>query len=177
MSSNTSAGSSRLTNNCETCEKIKSDHQLDKSCSQSYSSDYEEESPSPTQSENDKATPQSLDSMRLNLNSRLERDNRSSSRSRKPQALQQNKTFSSEKIREIERRNAMLVDKILYHNRRPNQYKSTAVYVPKITSSEINRRRHQEKIIRENEVSCRSWVKLNLWHLFFFRYCSKKSNL
>lgn len=158
MSGNSSASSSKLTNNCKTCEKIKSEHQLDNSCSQSYSSDYEEESPSPIQSENDKATPESLDSMRLSLNtnSRLERDNRSSSRSRKPQALQQNKTFSSEKIREIERRNAMLVDKILYHNRRPNQYKTTAVYVPKITSSEINRRRHQEKISRENEVSCRS---------------------
>lgn len=154
MSSNSSAGSSKLTNNCETCEKIKSDHQLDKICSQSYSSDYEEETPSLTQSENDKTTPESLGSMRLSLNTnnRLERD-RNSSRSRKPQ---QNKTFSSEKIRDIERRNAMLVDKILYHNRRPNQYKTTAVYVPKITSSEINRRRHQEKISRENEVSCRS---------------------
>ncbi|KAL1506830.1 hypothetical protein ABEB36_006120 [Hypothenemus hampei] len=68
------------------------------------------------------------------------------------QSFQQNKTFSMEKIREIERKNAMLVDRILYHNGRPNQYKISNVYKPKVTSSEINRRRHQEKIIRENEI-------------------------
>lgn len=64
----------------------------------------------------------------------------------------QDKTFSEERLRDIERRNAILMDKILRHSRRQNQYKSTAV-PNKVASAAINRRRQQEKINRDNLVA------------------------
>lgn len=64
-----------------------------------------------------------------------------------------NKTFSEEQLREIERRNSILMDKILKNNRRPNQYGSSIPNVNKVTSAEINRRRRQTQIDRENTAS------------------------
>lgn len=63
-----------------------------------------------------------------------------------------NKTFSDDKLREIERRNAMLMDKIIKNNLRRNQYGCGPVTI-KETSAAINRRRQQEKINRENLVA------------------------
>lgn len=125
-------------NNCETCDQIKN---ID-NCSNYSSSDCD------LTSFNEETN---LDSLRLNFDEGKLVASRNSARN--VAAVRQNKTFSAEKIREIERGNARLVDKILYHNRRPNQYKSATNILPKVTSSEINRRRHQEKISRENEVS------------------------
>lgn len=62
-----------------------------------------------------------------------------------------NKTFSEEKLREIERRNAMLMDKLIRNSQRPNQYKSVSIPT-KVASAAINRRREQEKINRDNLV-------------------------
>lgn len=62
-----------------------------------------------------------------------------------------NKTFPEHKLREIERRNAILMTKLIKNNHRPNQY--GCVNVPsKVASATINRRRQQEKINRDNLV-------------------------
>lgn len=62
-----------------------------------------------------------------------------------------NKTFSEEKLRDIERRNAILMEKLIKNSQRPNQYK--CVPIPnKVASAAINRRRQQEKINRDNLV-------------------------
>lgn len=65
----------------------------------------------------------------------------------------QNKTFSGDRLREIERKNAILIDKILANSRRPSQYRSTPVPSTKVSSAEINRRKQQAKIDRDNMVS------------------------
>lgn len=62
-----------------------------------------------------------------------------------------NKTFSGDKLREIERRNAMLMNKLIKNSQRRNQY-GCATYPSKETSAAINRRRQQEKINRDNLV-------------------------
>lgn len=62
-----------------------------------------------------------------------------------------NKTFSEEKLREIERRNAMLMDKLIRNSQRSNQYRTVPVPT-KVASAAINRRRQQEKINRDNLV-------------------------
>ncbi|KAH1020990.1 cilia- and flagella-associated protein 97-like [Dendroctonus ponderosae] len=122
-----SSDESNRLNNCVTCEQIK------------YSQEDE------TLSSNSEGKQESVESLRLNFNqSKLEKI-------RHP-TVQQNKTFSLEKVREIERRNSMLVNRILYHNRRPNQYKLTVASLPKITSAEINRRRFNEKIAKDNQI-------------------------
>lgn len=104
----------------------------------SYSSEYEDETSSTCTA-----------SLELSLDQTSSRTSRTSFN----RPITQNKTFSSEKLREIERRNAILVDKILYHSRRPNQHRLHDSYpIKTVTSAEINRKRHQEKINRENQV-------------------------
>lgn len=65
--------------------------------------------------------------------------------------MKTNKTFSDDKLREIERRNAILMDKLIKNSQRPNQYGTTPV-PSKVASAAINRRRQQEKINRDNLV-------------------------
>lgn len=67
------------------------------------------------------------------------------------QRVTTNKTFSEEKLREIERRNAMLMDKLIRNSQRSNQYRSVPIPT-KVASAAINRRRQQEKINRDNLV-------------------------
>lgn len=72
------------------------------------------------------------------------------------QANKPNKTFSENKLREIERRNVILMDKLIKNSQRPNQYGSTPL-PSKTTSAAINRKRQQEKINRDNLViNCNS---------------------
>ncbi|XP_050308054.1 cilia- and flagella-associated protein 97-like [Anthonomus grandis grandis] len=130
-------------NNCKTCEIIKNGSIGDNSSN--YSSDYEDSSAKTDSLDKDL----NLESLKLDFSEGKSLKSENNSR-RIP--VVRNKTFSSEKIREIERGNAMLVDKILYHTRRPNQYVQTKAAAPKVTSSEINRRRRQDKINRENQI-------------------------
>lgn len=134
-----SSDESEQLNNCVTCEQIKSSQ----SSKEDYFSDYEDE----TLLSNSEGKPESVESLCLNFNH--------SKLGKIRPTVQQNKTFSSEKVREIERRNSMLVNKILYHNRRPNQYKPSVASFPKVTSAEINRRRFNEKIAKDNQVRSR----------------------
>lgn len=68
--------------------------------------------------------------------------------------IQQNKTFPEEKLRDIERKNAILMDKILANNKRRNQYKFPIKYNgPAISSAAINRKKNQIKINYENQAS------------------------
>ncbi|XP_066152481.1 cilia- and flagella-associated protein 97-like [Euwallacea fornicatus] len=155
MSGGSGKLSDALVNNCQTCEKIKFDYKPieDRSTESNYSSYFDDESSCLTDSLDLQKTVANFDPIRLNLNQiKCEKTIRASSRTQGSVNLPQNKTFSAYKIREIERGNAMLVNKILCHHRRPNQYKMSAACLSKVTSSEINRRRHQEKIIRENEI-------------------------
>ncbi|XP_066246262.1 cilia- and flagella-associated protein 97-like [Euwallacea similis] len=155
MSGGSGKFSEAFINNCQTCEKIRFDYKLieDHNTESNYSSYFDNESSSLADSLDLQKTVANLDPMQLNLNqTKCEKSIRTSSRTQASVNLPQNKTFSADKIREIERGNAMLVNKILYHHRRPNQYKMSAACLSKVTSSEINRRRHQEKIIRENEI-------------------------
>ncbi|XP_076273821.1 cilia- and flagella-associated protein 97-like [Rhynchophorus ferrugineus] len=104
----------------------------------SYSSEYEDETSS---------------TCTASLEFSLDQTSSRTSRTSFNRPVTQNKTFSSEKLRDIERKNAILVDKILYHSRRPNQHRPHPSYPTKtVTSSEINRKRHQEKINRENQM-------------------------
>ncbi|XP_060530819.1 cilia- and flagella-associated protein 97-like [Cylas formicarius] len=137
---------SKIANNCSTCDEISSIFNLQGQ--EECSSDYNDKSSlsSETTTENSvriestftcrKESPTTLPSLlRVNGN-KLE-----------------NKTFSSDKIREIERKNAILVNKILHHSRRPNQYIfAEKTHVPKVPSAQINRQREQEKISRENQI-------------------------
>ncbi|KAJ8919443.1 hypothetical protein NQ315_016541 [Exocentrus adspersus] len=65
-----------------------------------------------------------------------------------------NKTFSPEKLRDIERTNGILMNKILSNNKRVNQYtvapKTTKLKT--VSSAAINRKRNQEKIARDNQM-------------------------
>ncbi|XP_030749897.1 uncharacterized protein LOC115877738 [Sitophilus oryzae] len=129
-----------ILNNCGTCDQLKKDFDEESNDEGSCSTDSEEETSS-------SCTNNSI--IELSLGRLSSQTSRSTFR----RSVLPNKSFSSEKVRDIERRNAILVEKILYHNRRPNQYKTYASQpVKKATSSEINRRRHQEKISRENEI-------------------------
>ena len=62
-----------------------------------------------------------------------------------------NRTFTPAQIREIERENAILMNKILTYSRKPARPKSLPNKYH-VTSSAINRRRAQKKIDWENQV-------------------------
>lgn len=64
------------------------------------------------------------------------------------------KTFSSEKLRDIELKNMILMKKILSNNKRSNQYNIPGRQNPitKVTSAAINRRRFEEKICKDNQI-------------------------
>lgn len=62
-----------------------------------------------------------------------------------------NKTFSTFQLREIDNDNNVLMKKVLAHSVRPNQHQ-TRTFTPKLTSAEVNRRKFQKKINRENLV-------------------------
>lgn len=68
-------------------------------------------------------------------------------------STKKNKTFSSEKLREIDRNNAILMKKIVSHNHRQSQYGISSPSKQPQTSAAINRRRQQKKIERENMVN------------------------
>lgn len=71
-----------------------------------------------------------------------------------PVQLEKNKTFTQDRLWDIERDNAILMDKILANNKRRNQYKyPTALKGPAISSAAINRKRNQMKINYENQAS------------------------
>lgn len=65
-----------------------------------------------------------------------------------------NKTFSSEKLRDIELTNMILMKKILSNNKRPNQYNVPERQNPikKVTSAAINRKKFEDKIFRDNQI-------------------------
>lgn len=67
---------------------------------------------------------------------------------------QVNKTFSSDALRNIERTNIILMQKILSNNKRVNQYKIApkCATINKVASSAINRRKDQDKIARDNQI-------------------------
>lgn len=64
-----------------------------------------------------------------------------------------NKTFSSEKLRDIDRTNSILMKKIISNSRRPSQYSFIDSNRQSQTSAAINRRRQQKKIDQDNMVS------------------------
>ncbi|GJQ77279.1 hypothetical protein Trydic_g20703 [Trypoxylus dichotomus] len=61
-----------------------------------------------------------------------------------------NKTFSENVIREIERTNNILMNKILSNSVRQSQYPAVNIPVIRNTSNSINRRRRQQEIDRNN---------------------------
>ncbi|KAB0799345.1 hypothetical protein PPYR_07225 [Photinus pyralis] len=61
----------------------------------------------------------------------------------------QNKTFSMEQTREIERRNDILMKKILAHSKRESRYGPNPVY-KKLSSSALNRKKKDMEISRNN---------------------------
>lgn len=66
-----------------------------------------------------------------------------------------NKTFSTDKLREIEQKNMILMQKILSNNKRANQYNNSSDRVNqsnKVASATINRRRFQEKVFNDNQI-------------------------
>lgn len=64
-----------------------------------------------------------------------------------------NKSFSQNKLREIERNNTLLMNKILSNNVRKNQYPAVNVPQIKMTSNTINKKKKQLEIDRNNLVS------------------------
>lgn len=68
--------------------------------------------------------------------------------------IQANKTFSSQQLRDIERTNGILMNKILSNNRRVNQYKIApkTTKLNTVSSAAVNRKRNQEKIARDNQI-------------------------
>lgn len=68
-----------------------------------------------------------------------------------------NKTFSNDMLREIERKNMILMKKIISNNRRTNQYNvvNRQSESKKVPSAAINRRRFQEKVFMDNQVLLR----------------------
>lgn len=64
-----------------------------------------------------------------------------------------NKTFSSEKLRDIDRTNTILMKKIISNSRRPSQYTVMESNRQLQNSAAINRRRQQKKIDQDNMVS------------------------
>ncbi|XP_057651807.1 uncharacterized protein LOC130891218 [Diorhabda carinulata] len=69
--------------------------------------------------------------------------------------VRHNRTFPDPELREIERNNEILMKKILYHNRRPNQYQSKSSGFKLLSSAAINRKRQEAKIARENQILLR----------------------
>lgn len=66
-----------------------------------------------------------------------------------------NKTFTPDQIRNIERTNVILMNKILSYNHRPSQHrppKTMPNYHYKTTSAAINRKKDQDRIDWENQV-------------------------
>lgn len=85
---------------------------------------------------------------------------------------QPNKTFTEDKLRDIQRTNVILMNKILKYSDRPNQYRtaSNTRNSNKMTSTAINRRKQQQKINHDNLVVifvnlCRACI-LKLFLLF-----------
>lgn len=76
-----------------------------------------------------------------------------------------NKTFSINKIREIERNNTILMNKICSNNVRINQYPVVNPRQIKVTSNSINRRRRQQEIDHNNLVSCNYNYYLTIYSL------------
>ncbi|EFA02430.2 UPF0501 protein KIAA1430-like Protein [Tribolium castaneum] len=66
-----------------------------------------------------------------------------------------NKTFTSSQIREIERQNTILMNKILTYNRKPSKPKVTLPNRYHPTSAAINRKKNQKKIDWENQILLR----------------------
>lgn len=75
----------------------------------------------------------------------LQRGNESNSK--------RNKTFTEDRLREIDRKNSILMKKIISNNRRPSQYNLSSTENKHTTSAAINRKRQQRKIDHENLVS------------------------
>lgn len=69
-----------------------------------------------------------------------------SSSSRKP------KTFSGDKMREIERNNGILLKRIIANNHRPNQFNADVKPV-KVSHASVNRKKRQDQINHDNLVS------------------------
>lgn len=89
--------------------------------------------------------------------------------------VQSNKTFPEDKLREIERRNAILMNKLIKSSQRPNQYGCTTIPT-KLTSAAINRRRQQEKINRDNLVTFLPFLcDRRVFQQFFFLDSFKKN--
>lgn len=63
-----------------------------------------------------------------------------------------NKTFPDYKLREIERNNTLLMNKILSNSTRKNMYPDVKLAPIKVTSNSINRRRKQQEIDHHNLV-------------------------
>ncbi|KAF2902392.1 hypothetical protein ILUMI_03789 [Ignelater luminosus] len=66
----------------------------------------------------------------------------------------QNKTFSDDKIRDIERTNSILMKRILSHSKRANMF-TPAPRNKKISSSALNRKKQQRQIDHDNLILLR----------------------
>lgn len=68
--------------------------------------------------------------------------------------VDQTKTFTQKQLQDIERKNAILMQKILKNNRRKNNYTVPPKYAEtkKVASATINRRKQQEIINKNNMV-------------------------
>lgn len=64
-----------------------------------------------------------------------------------------NKSFSASEVRDIERKNAILMSRIASHNRKPSQYRMDPGYFTKVSNSQVNRKKMQQQIERENMVN------------------------
>lgn len=62
------------------------------------------------------------------------------------------KTFSSDKMREIERNNGLLLKRIIANNHRPNQF-NVNVKPVKVSHASVNRKKRQDQINHDNLVS------------------------
>lgn len=71
----------------------------------------------------------------------------------KDSTVKKNKTFSNEKLRDIDRTNNILMRKIVSNNRRRSQYAPTVSKTLPQNSAAINRRRQQRVIDQENMVN------------------------
>ncbi|KAK4886801.1 hypothetical protein RN001_003072 [Aquatica leii] len=69
-------------------------------------------------------------------------------------ARPQNKTFTSDKIRDIERKNSILMKKILAHSQRSNRF-AAAPPTQKISSSALNRKKKDREISQDNLILLR----------------------
>lgn len=81
--------------------------------------------------------------------------NRNMSKSSRPQKIAVNKTFSALALRDIERQNKILMQKILSKNRRKNEYTTPPKTTSKLTTAAVNRRKNLEKIAHDNQILLR----------------------